>query len=103
MSEYKLSVSQSGRSSDILVAPVSTPPRIRSVDVQESFRIRVTFVNDEERLFDVTPLLKSGGFARLADPVAFADVRVDDVGGGIEWATGPNLSSDTLYHVGVEA
>ncbi|MBI1321401.1 MAG: DUF2442 domain-containing protein [Candidatus Hydrogenedens sp.] len=72
---------------------------ITHVSPIEGFRLRVAFANGEVRLFDLAPYLDKGVFAELRDFAHFQSVTT--IGCGVEWATGQDLSADTLYLRGV--
>ena len=74
----------------LMINPCVT--QVRSVD---NYGLHLTFENDEERIFDVTPHLDRGIFTNLKDPKLFATVRV--VAGSIEWDNELDLSYDTIY------
>ncbi len=85
--------------------PAETPPalvppmlpRIERVEAEPDARtILATFATGERRRFDVAPLMSQGVFRRLVEPAAFAAVSVDEMG-GVAWASGPDLSRDTVY------
>ena len=72
-------------------------PRIVSVEADPAnWTILATFETGERRRYDVSPLLSRGVFQSIASPVAFAAVRVDEMG-GVEWESGPDLSRDSVY------
>ena len=72
-------------------------PRIVRVEAEpERHAILATFETGERRRYDVTPLLGRGVFRAITDPVAFAEVSVDEMG-GVVWEAGPDLSRDTVY------
>ena len=62
----------------------------------------VTFTNQEQRKYDVKPLLKKwDAFLPLANhPELFDQVRVDLGGYGISWNDNIDLSCDELYFNG---
>ena len=70
-------------------------PGVREVSALEGFRLQLDFENGERRIFDVTPILGKGVFARLRDRALFRAARV--VAGSIEWPDEIDLSYDTLY------
>ena len=78
-------------------APLPMLPRIKAVEAEPgTWSVIATFVSGERRRYDVAPLLAKGIFQQIADPVAFAAVRTDEMG-GIAWEAGPDLSRDTVY------
>jgi hypothetical protein len=73
-------------------------PHIKNVAPLSGFRLRLTFDNAEERIFDVKPYLTKDVFAELADESLFRSAHVcfDTV----EWANGADLCPDVLYAKG---
>lgn len=59
------------------------------------FRLAAVFTDGATRTFDVKPLFALEAFRALDDPAAFATVR--NHGYDVEWASGADLSADTLY------
>ena len=57
--------------------------------------LEIEFETGERRIFDMTPYLRRGVFARLRDRSIFMSARV--VAGSVEWPGGIDLSYDTLY------
>lgn len=82
---------------EVVVGPEPLAPRVVSVKPEGNQTVRVSFETGENRLFDLTPLLHRGVFRSLQDDSAFRSVTVVEGGGGIEWATGPDLSAGRLY------
>lgn len=70
-------------------------PYVQTVRPLDDYRLEVSFVNGERRIFDVKPYLYRGVFVQLHDRAHFQAVRV--VAGSIEWPGGLDLSYDTLY------
>jgi len=70
-------------------------PFVKQVEPLEDWKLRLTFENGEERLFDMKPY-RYGVFARLEDPEYFQRVRVSR--GSISWPHGQDLAYDMLYH-----
>ncbi len=80
--------------------PLPMLPRVVAVEAEGArHAILATFETGERRRFDVAPLLDRGVFRALTDPEAFAAVGVDDMG-GVVWASGADLSRDTVYLAG---
>ncbi len=73
-----------------------TNPFIKNVVVNKAFELLITFDNQEERLFDVTPYLNGPAFAPLRDFDIFKKVRVLN-GWGLSWPDEIDLSHDTVY------
>ena len=70
-------------------------PHVQTAAVKSDYRLLLTFVNGEMRVFDLRPYLDKGVFKRLLDPTVFAQVCV--VAGSVEWPGEVDLSYDTLY------
>ena len=72
-------------------------PRIVKVEADpKTWTILATFATDEQRRYDVSPLLTRGVFKRIANPQSFVAVQLDEMG-GVYWKAGPDLSRDTIY------
>jgi len=71
------------------------------IDVKplEGYRLRLTFANNEQRIFDVSPYLEMGKFAELRDVSLFNTVVVKF--DSIQWANQLDLDPELLYHDGV--
>lgn len=70
-------------------------PRVKDVQPLENFRLRLTFVNGEKRLFDVSPYLVYPAFKRLANPAFFSLGHAGH--GTVVWPDNIDLCPDTLY------
>lgn len=70
-------------------------PYVKAASALPDYRLRLTFENGEERIFDLTPYLERGVFVRLKNPSLFKLVKV--VAGSVEWPGEIDLSYDTLY------
>ena len=71
-------------------------PRVKKVHPESGHRLRLTFSNGEERMYDVRPLLDQGGvFLELKDDSAFRSVHAWH--GTVQWAGGQDICPDTLY------
>ena len=68
------------------------------VDVQplEQYRLLITFDNNEQRIFDVTPYLSDSFFAPLRNVAVFNTVKINPL--TVEWAGGIDLCPDELYY-----
>lgn len=71
--------------------------RPRAVDVKPltDYRLLVTFINQEQRVFDVKPYIRGSWFGKLKDPVVFNAVRIGGL--SIEWPDGQDICPDELY------
>ncbi len=70
-------------------------PRVVKVKPEIDYKLRLTFSNGEEKIFDVKPYLNIEVFRDLKDPSLFNAVR--PFLGSIQWQTGQDLCPDTLY------
>ena len=68
---------------------------IAHVEPQDNWTLKVTFSDRDIRTFNMRPLLACDAFAPLADLAEFKRVR--NGGYYVEWASGADLSADTLY------
>jgi len=70
--------------------------QIKRVEVQKDYKLLLTFIDNELRVFDMKPYInKSSFFKQLEDKEYFKTVRVSL--GSIQWKNGQDLSPDTLY------
>ena len=79
------------------IAPRS-PWRVTAVEVLPGFRLRVVFADGIGGLVDMSRLVDSpraGVFAALADPEAFAQVRLEY--GAVAWPGELDLAPDAMY------
>jgi hypothetical protein len=70
-------------------------PRVEDVKPESDFKLKLTFQNGEERMFDVKPYLNTGRFTELKDNALFSSVVCTM--GSIQWQNGLDLCPDTLY------
>ena len=70
-------------------------PFVRRVRPVGDSTLDIEFETGERRVFDVTPYLRRGVFARLRGRSIFMSARV--VAGSVEWPGGIDLCYDTLY------
>ena len=71
---------------------------VKSAVPLAGYKLKVTFLNDEVKEFDVTPYLAKGIFKELKNKDYFNQVRVSF--GAVEWPNQQDLSNDTLYLLG---
>ncbi len=71
------------------------------IDVKplEGYKLRLTFANNEQRVFDVSPYLETGKFSELKDVSLFNTVAVKF--DSIQWANQLDLDPELLYRNGV--
>ena len=74
-------------------------PRVKAVQPQTDYTLRLTFTNGEVRLFDVKPYLAKGIFQQLQNLAVFNSVR--PFLGSIQWSNEADLCPDTLYEKSV--
>lgn len=70
-------------------------PKVKEVKVLEDYKLLITFVNGEKKIFDVSKYLNDNFWAGLKDKERFKNVRVS--GGSIEWQTGEDFCPDEVY------
>ena len=70
-------------------------PRVKAVKPEKNFTLRITFTNNEVRIFDVKPYLDKGVFRELKDKSLFNSVK--PFLGSVQWVHGQDLCPDTLY------
>ena len=70
-------------------------PRVRAVEALPDHRLRLSFQDGREAVFDVGPLLQVPVYQCLQDPAVFASARAAH--GTVEWTGGLDIDPDTLY------
>ena len=70
-------------------------PNIKKAEVLENYKLLITFINGETKLFDMKSYLKYPVFKPLNEDVEFNKISIVD--GTIEWDCGADLSNDTFY------
>ena len=68
---------------------------VKSVKAAEGHKLLLRFDNDEQRVFDVAPLLSFGRFRELSAPLVFGRVRV--AFDSVQWDNGLDLDPEYLY------
>jgi hypothetical protein len=76
-------------------------PTIKSVSVLIGYKLLVSFSNDEQRLYDVSPLLNKDMFSSLKNPAVFQNVRVDAGGYALVWDEDTDISEYELWTHGM--
>jgi len=68
------------------------------IDVKplEQYRLLITFDNNEQRVFDVTPYLSDSFFAPLQNTAIFKSVKINPL--TVEWPGGIDMCPDELYY-----
>ena len=72
-------------------------PKVKSVQALPSKRLRVTFENDEVRVYDCTPLLHEPAFRFLQNDAFFRNVCPDPHGYGVAWSDEVDLAESELW------
>lgn len=75
-------------------------PKVKCIEVEESYVLIVTFETGERQRFDASPYLDFGVFQELRDEELFAHACAERW--GVSWPGGQDLSRDTLYLEGKE-
>ena len=70
-------------------------PRVITVEATNNHFLKLSFDNDEIKLFDASPFLDKGIFTELQDYNYFRQVSV--AFGSVEWPHEQDFSYDTLY------
>jgi len=78
-------------------------PRVKAVLPLAKRRLRVTFVNGIQKVYDCTPLLGLDRFRLLKEEAFFKAVQVDAGGYGISWSDESDLSEYELWVRGTPA
>lgn len=73
-------------------------PRVKSVRPEAGHRLRLTFTNGEEGVYDCSHLLDFGVFRELREPAYFGQVRAAN--GTVVWPHEQDICPDTLYEEG---
>ncbi len=73
-------------------------PEVKLAEALPNHKLKIQFVNDEIKEFDVVPYLDKGIFSELKDKDYFNQVRV--AFGAVEWPNEQDFSKDTLYLLG---
>ncbi|MBL4911188.1 MAG: DUF2442 domain-containing protein [Alteromonadaceae bacterium] len=70
-------------------------PRVISVEATNNHFLKLSFDNNEIKLFDASPFLDKGIFKELQDSNYFKQASV--AFGSVEWPHEQDFSYDTLY------
>ena len=85
---------------DIVDSGVEVTPKVVSFSHLDGFRLLITFINGEKRIFDVEPYLDKSPMTRPLRNVDYFHQAFCS-GGTIEWPNGLNFCQDTFYELGV--
>lgn len=77
-------------------------PRIRSVMPMLNWKLRVTFENHVQKIYDCAPLFKLDRFRLLKNEAFFRSLQVDAGGYGVSWNDDLDLSEYELWYNGTE-
>jgi len=70
-------------------------PRVTKVIPNDDYTLCITFDNEEQKIFDIKPLLGFGVFQELKNLKYFKEVK--QIHGSIAWPHGQDICPDTLY------
>ena len=70
-------------------------PKAVGVIPLSDYRLRVSFDNGEQRIFDVKPYIKGEWFSELLNPDVFNAVKVEGL--SVAWPDGQDIAPDCLY------
>lgn len=73
---------------------------ITDVKPLEDYKLLLTFENDEQKVFDVTPYLEVGKFSELKDDTLFKSVHISF--DSIAWENQLDLDPELLYSKSVK-
>lgn len=68
---------------------------VTDVKPLENYKLLLTFENDEQKVFDVTPYLEVGKFSELKDDTLFKSVHISF--DSIAWKNKLDLDPELLY------
>jgi hypothetical protein len=68
---------------------------VTDVKPLEDYKLLLTFENDEQKVFDVTPYLEVGKFSELKDDTLFKSVHISF--DSIAWKNQLDLDPELLY------
>ena len=70
-------------------------PRVKSVTPERNYRLRITFTNGEQGIYDCSHLLDLGVFREFRDPAYFRQAKA--AYGTVVWPHEQDICPDTLY------
>ncbi|MBI5653785.1 MAG: DUF2442 domain-containing protein [Chloroflexi bacterium] len=77
-------------------------PKIKSVIPLDGKRLRVTFINGIQKIYDCRQILHREIFQVLNQDAFFKAVKVDPGGYGVSWDDDTDLSEYELWNNGIE-
>ena len=75
-------------------------PRVKSVEGLTDYKLKLTFTNNEVKIFDTNRYLNKGFFQELQDYKIFKSVKI--FMGLITWPNGQDFCPDTLYEESIK-
>ena len=69
---------------------------VKNVTTQDNHILVITFATEERKIYDCTPLLDDGIFAKLKNPDIFKLAHVD--GGTVVWNDEIDIAPEELYN-----
>lgn len=76
-------------------------PDIKEVKTMDDYQLVLTFINGEQKIFNMKPYLDYPVFKPLKDLNEFNNYTIQD--GTVEWKCGADLSPNTFYIESVPA
>lgn len=70
-------------------------PRVKAVETEDDYKLRIVFTDDSIGVFDCNPYLEIGVFKELQDSSYFNQVKVHD--GTVTWPHKQDFCPDTIY------
>lgn len=81
----------------------SLSPRARNVLVVGNHRVRITFTDGAVATVDLGPLLRGPVFESIVKvPGLFAQVRISETGGALEWPNSADLDPEVVYELAMK-
>jgi len=71
-------------------------PRVTRFDVQEGYRIQLTFEDGVTQVIDFEPILRGPLFGPLRDVALFRQVELDELFGTLVWPNGADIAPEVL-------
>lgn len=71
-------------------------PRVTGFDLQERYRIEITFEDGVTRVIDFEPVLHGPLFGALREESLFRQVELDDTFGTLVWPNGADIAPEVL-------
>lgn len=71
------------------------PPRIKKVEVLENFVLKITYINNVEKLYDFKKNLNFDFYKKLNNPEYFKKAKSAET--TVEWPDGEDIDPNELY------